>query len=275
MCQQDSSGTIDTVQAIGAGNAYLAVSNPNRFRGNGTYQIVSSNFATQRGTFQVLTVDPLGGHIAIYNASLPAGTVVGDLILIAGAPGTGEGTSLNGLAYIQQDPGNSGSYLGLLLSDFPGMLRTPHVAFGTQALTTEAGYGAIQKMRLVLGAEADRDFTWYCGVDQEYNVNALSLQLQQIILNQVSGNNSVDPAKFDAPKNFVGRPLKISLTAEPGRMDGLMLNHWLKSSVIDGGGDPVPLAWSGVTEWPQYGSGGSLAPSTMTFLISYLSLIHI
>lgn len=273
LCQQDSSGTIDTVQFISANSVYIAVSNPNRFRANGTYQIVKSDFSVQRGTFQVQSVDPLGGRIYITGAVLPStggATVVGDLIAIAGAPGTGFGTSLNGLAYLHQDPGNTGSYLGLTVSSFPGMLRTPHVAAGGQALTAELGYSAIQKLRLVLGAEADRDFKWYTGVDQEQNINQAAIQVQQVILNQVSGDKSVDPVKYDAPSTFVGRPITVSLSAAPGRMDALMLKHWLKSSVIEGGGDPVPLSWSGVTEWPQYSSGGgSLLPTTMTFLISY------
>jgi hypothetical protein len=272
--QGDSTGTIDSVIGVNASPAYIRVNNPNRFRANGTYQVFSSIGGTNRGTFQVTSVDALGG--VIYVSVLPStggATQAGDLILINGAPGSSAGTSLNGLAYIQSDPGNTGSYAGLSRASFPGMLRTPHVAANGQALTAELGRAAIQKFRLVNGADSDRDFTWYCGVDQEENIEAITLQTQSVIINQVEGKNSVDPIKFDAPKTFAGRPIKVSLTATPGRIDGLQLNHWVKSSLLPGGGDPQVLAWGGNSEFPMYGNSGGLAAATLTYLMSFWQLI--
>jgi hypothetical protein len=269
--QSDSTGTIDTVLGFNASPAYIQVTCPNRFRANGTYQDLAAIGSTNRGTFQVTSVDPLGG--VIYVNALPGGISANDVIVINGAPGTSAGTSLNGLAYIQADPGNTGSYAGLSRASFPGMLRTPHVAAGGQALTAELGRAAIQKFRIVNGAEFDRDFTWYTGLDQEQNIEAITLQTQSVILNQVNGKESVDPIKYDAPKTFVGRPVKVSLTATPGRIDGLQLNHWVKSSLLPGGGDPQVLAWSGNSEFPMYGTSGGLAAATLTYLISFWQLI--
>jgi hypothetical protein len=208
--QGDSSGTIDTVISASAAPNILYVNNPSKFRDNGTYQVFSAGFGALRGTIQVLSVDALAGALYIASSSFAFGNIVAtDLLVINGAPG-GAGTSLNGLAYIQNDPGNTGSYAGLSRSSYPGKLRTPHVPANGAALTAELGRSAVQKMRLRNGAESDRDFTWYCGLDQEQNIEAISVQTQSVILNQVDGKNSVDPIKFDAPKSFVGRPIKVS-----------------------------------------------------------------
>jgi hypothetical protein len=273
MCQQDSSGTLDTVIGINTSPNSIRVNNPSRFRDNGTYQVFTTGFGSLRGTVTVSSVDALGGVIYIGSSSFTFTNIVaGDLLVINGAPG-GAGTSLNGLLYIQNDPGNTGSYASLSRASFPGKLRTPHVAAGGAALTAELGRTAIQKMRVRNGAESEKDFKWYCGLDQEQNIEAISLQTQSVILNQVDGKNSVDPIKFDAPKSFVGRSIKVSATAQPGRLDGLQLNHWVKSSVLPGGGDPQVLAWSGVSEWPMYGASGGLAAATLTYLISFWQMI--
>lgn len=273
--QGDSSGTIDTVLATSSSPNIIFVNNPSKFRDNGTYQVFSALGGTNRGTVNILSVDALAG--ALYVSALGSVTfgniVPGDLLLINGAPGTSTNTSINGLAYIQADPGNTGTYAGLSRVSFPGKLRTPHVAANGFALTAEMGRTAIQKMRLRNGAESEKDFKWYMGLDQEQNVEAISLQTQSVILNQVTGSNSVDPIKFDAPKSFVGREIKVSATATPARIDGLQLNHWVKSSVLPGGGDPQVLAWSGVSEWPMYGASGGLAAATLTYLINFWQMI--
>jgi len=273
MCQQDSTGTLDTVIGINTAPNNIRVNNPTRFRDNGTYQVFTTGFGALRGTIVVSSVDALGGVIYIASSSYTfTNTTAGDLIVINGAPG-GAGTSLNGLLFIQNDPGNAGTYAGLSRATYPGKLRTPHIAAGGFALTAELGRTAVQKMRIRIGAESEKDFKWYMGLDQEQNVEAISLQTQAVVLNQVEGNRSVDPIKFDAPRSFVGRSIKVSASAAPGRIDGLQLNHWVKSSVLPGGGDPQVLAWSGVSEWPMYGASGGLAAATLTYLISFWQMI--
>jgi hypothetical protein len=271
--EQDSTGTIDTVLGFSTSPNIIYVNNPSRFRGNEVYQDFSAIGGTNRGPFTVLSVDQLGGALYISGA-LPSGIANGDLLLINGAPGTAAGTSINGLAYANQDVGNTGTYLGLSRSTYPGVFRTPHIAANGQALTSEMGRAIVQKRRLVNGAESEGDFVWYCGLDQEQAIEALSVQEQSVILNQVTGSNSVDPIKHDAPKSFVGRKLHVSATAVPGRLDGLDVSHWLKSSMIPGsiGGDPVPLSIGGNTEFQMYGTSGGLAAAVLTYLVTFYQL---
>lgn len=138
------------------------------------------------------------------------------------------------------------------------------------------GRAIVQIRRLVNGAESEGDFVWYCGLDQEQAIEALSLQEQSVILNQVTGSNSVDPIKHDAPKTFVGRKLHVSATAVPGRLDGIDTSHWLKSSMIPGsvGGDPVPLSIGGNTEFQMYGTSGGLAAAVLTYLVTFYQLAN-
>jgi hypothetical protein len=278
VCQQDSTGDIDSVIAYTAGPpATIAVNVPNRFRSNETYLCFQgpNPGGALRGAFQVVSPDALGGVLYI---SLVAGftgsPVAGDLIAINGIAANTAGSSINGLAYIQSDPGNTGTYAGLNRLSYPGLLRTPNYDADGQALTAEVGRTAIQLMRLRNGMESEKDFIWYTGADQEQNIEELSLSTQSIIINQVEGKNSVDFIKYDAPKTFVGRKIHVSATAAAGRIDGLQLDHWVKSSVLPGGSDePTPLAWSGITQWPMYGNSGGLAAATLTYLISYWQMI--
>jgi len=222
--QGDSTGTVDTVVSIASSPNIVYVDNASRFRDNDTYQVFSAIGGTNRGTVQVLSVDALAGALYIAASSFTFTNIqAGDLLLINGAPGSSANTSINGLAYIQADPGNTGSYAGLNRATYPGKLRTPHVAASGFALTSELGRLAVQKMRLRNGAESKKEFKWYMGLDQEAAVEAISLQTQSVILNQLGGNKSQDPVKFDAPKSFVGRDIQVDATAVPGRMDGLQL----------------------------------------------------
>ena len=275
--EQDSTGTIDSVLATSASPNILFVNNPSRFRANEDYQVFSAIGGTNRGTATILSVDQLGGALYLSNFTGTFGNIIGgDLLLISGAPGSAANTSINGLAYANNDVGNTGSYLGLSRPSFPGIFRTPHIAANGQALTSEMGRAIVQKRRLVNGAESESDFVWYCGLDQEQAIEALSLQEQSVILNQVTGSNSVDPIKHDAPRSFVGRKLHVSATAVPGRLDGIDVSHWLKSSMIPGsvGGDPVPLSIGGNTEFQMYGTSGGLAAAVLTYLVTFYQLAN-
>jgi len=273
--EQDSTGTIDSVLGTSATPNILYVNNPSRFRANEQYQVFSSIGGTNRGYVTILSVDQLGGALYLSAFSGTFGNIqAGDLLLIQGAPGTAANTSINGLVYANNDVGNTGTYLGLSRASFPGLFRCPHIA-AVGALTSELGRTLIQKRRLVMGAESESDFVWYCGLDQEQAIEMLSVQEQSVILNQVTGSNSVDPIKHNAPKTFVGRPLRISATAIPGRLDGLDVSHWSKSSMIPGsiGGDPVPLSIGGNTEFQMYAAGsGGLAAAILTYLVTFYQL---
>ena len=276
--EQDSTGTIDTVLGTSSSPNIIFVNNPSRFRANEYYQVLTAIGGTNYGTVNILSVDQQGG--ALYISALGTATfgsiAATNVLVINGAPASAAGTSINGLAYANQDVGNTGSYLGLSRPSFPGIFRTPHIAANGQALTSEMGRAIIQIRRLVNGAESEGDFVWYTGLDQEQAIEALSLQEQSVILNQVTGSNSVDPIKHDAPKTFVGRKLHVSATAVPGRLDGIDVSHWLKSSMIPGstGGDPVPLSIGGNTEFQMYGTSGGLAAAVLTYLVTFYQLAN-
>lgn len=274
--EQDSTGTIDTVLGTATSPNILYVNNPNRFRSNETYQVLETVGGTNLGTINIESVDPLGG--ALYLTALGTATFAdieaGYVILINGAPGTAAGTSINGLALANQDVGNEGSYLGLERSAYPGLFRTAHESGNGQALTAELIRSAIQKRRLVVGAESEEDFVLYCGLDQEQAWENVLLQTQSVIANQVTGSSFTDALKHDAPKSMAGRKLHVSATAVAGRIDGISKSHWLKSSMIPGsvGGDPVPLSIGGNSEFQMYGTSGGLAAAVLTYLVTFYQI---
>jgi hypothetical protein len=64
------------------------------------------------------------------------------------------------------------------------------------------------------------------------------------------------------PKTFGGRPIFANIHAQPGRIDGLPLEHWFRAEI-------QPLDYyevNGQTLFPIYGNDGGLAASFITYL---------
>lgn len=256
----DGSGTLDTVVSI-AGNV-ITVGNANAFQDQQDIQILPGLGQPARGgaAFTIQSVDGLGK--ALYMQSVPAGVVAGDLLVIAGAPGVAS-TSLLGLEYHQVDS-NTGTWLNLARAAYPGKLKTPHVNMNNFAITPASIRLGIQLMRRALGVDTKgaNSVCMHMDLDQDAAWENLSLVASSVIQNQLGGNSSEDMLKKNTPETMAGRKKIVSIHAKPGRIDGLVLEHWGRGEI-----QPVgPLEFGGQSMFPVYGASGGLSGTTISYL---------
>src|SRR5208282_1220289 len=230
LMQGDASGTLDSIVSVSG--QVLTMNNANQFYDNQTVTVYPALGQAARGSFSVLDADSIAGTItADPSTPLPVGTTTGDLLLVNGSSGVAN-TSLNGLAALQNNT-STGTYLGIQKSAFPGRLQTPLIAGNSQPITPQKFRLMINQVRIALGAEAPdaAKLIWYMDLGQEAAWENVGLVVSQVIQNQVSGKESVDMLKFNAPKTAAGRPIFASIHATPGRIDGLCLSHWGRAQI--------------------------------------------
>jgi len=256
----DGSGTLDTVSSV-SGNTITVATNANQFKGNWQIDVWSSLGGTKRGTFTVFTVDGIANQITATGA-LPAGTTANDLLLVHGAPGIAN-SSLAGIETYQVDS-NTGMFLQLPRSSYPGMLKTPHVAAGNSPITPQMVRLLQARMRMQAGIETPNveGGTWHMNQDQESAWENVGLVVSTVIQNQLGGSASEDMLKRNAPNRMGDLPILCSLNAQPGRIDLLCLKHWGRAETQKIG----PYEVGGQTVFPAYGSDGSVATSSLSYL---------
>jgi hypothetical protein len=260
----DGSGTLDTVSSV-SGSTITVATNANQFKGNWQVDVWSALGGTKRGTFTVFTVDGIANQITA-TGPLPAtggATQAGDLLLVHGAPGIAN-SSLAGIETYQVDS-NTGMFLQLPRSSYPGMLKTPHVAAGNSPLTPQMIRLLQARMRMQAGIETPNveGGIWHMNQDQESAWENVGLVVTQVIQNQLGGSASEDMLKRTAPKRMGDLPILCSLNAQPGRTDLLILNHWGRAETQKLG----PYESGGQTVFPAYGSDGSVATSNLSYLV--------
>jgi hypothetical protein len=225
-CVYNTNGTgqLDTISAISG--TVCTVTNPNLFYFNQDIQFYPTGLASaSRGLATVTAVDPLLKTVT-FNA-LPPGTSATDALVINISQGAGGANpvSLEGLLYNHVDS-QSGTWNNMARSTYPEALKTPHVAAGSSTITPALRRLGENKLRRVLGVNFEEPMLAYMNVDQEASWENAGLTISQIILNQVSGEDSPDPMKRKGPKNFGGIPIKTSIHATIQRIDVILPKHW-------------------------------------------------
>lgn len=262
------SGTIDTV--VSTGTNQIVVNNANQFQDQMNFNIFSALGTAPRtgynpdGTVTVLSNDATTSTQTVYlTGPIPVGTTAGDLCIIAGAPGVAS-TSLLGLQYHQNNPGNTGTWLNLARSAYPGRLITPFVNMNSFAITPAALQRGKNAMKSALGVDNPnvKDFLLHFNVDQDAAWQNLSLTPQIVVANQLKGGNAVDMLQKDSAETVGGMQKLVSIHAKRGRIDGIVLKHWGRGEIKPIG----PLDFGGQTLWPVYGASGGLSATTITYI---------
>ncbi|MGA9673101.1 MAG: hypothetical protein WBQ94_28135, partial [Terracidiphilus sp.] len=194
---------------------------------------------------------------------VPVGTIAGDLCIIAGAPGVAS-TSLFSLQYHQNNPGNTGTWLNLSRSAYPGRLITPQVNQAGFAITPAAIQRGKNAMKSALGIDNPnvKEFLIHMNTDQDAAWQNLSLSPQIVVANQLKGNAAVDMLQSNSAETVGGMEKLVSIHAKRGRIDGLVLKHWGRGEIKPIG----PLDFGGQTLWPIYGASGGLSAATITYI---------
>lgn len=228
--------------------------------------------APRSGTATVSYVDG-ASDTAYFSTALPAGTAVGDFIIIQGSSGA-LNSGVQGI-YAYDVAANTGTVLNLSRSNYPGQLSTPNINKQNNAINTTDPYKAEILIGRGLGPEHEAvdEFEWICGPDQELAVTQLYTNtLQQ---NYVPpGDKALDMVKRKMPTTWGGRPLTISYTARQGRIDGICPSTWgiietVEPSLYDFG--------DGVTTMPIPDLGnvnGSYLTSSIFFYNTFLNLFN-
>ena len=262
------SGTIDTV--VSTGTNQIVVNKANQFQDQMNFQIFSALGAAPRsgynpdGTVTVLSNDATTSTQTVYlTGPIPVGTVAGDLCIVAGAPGVAS-TSLLGLLYHQNNPGNTGTWLNLARSAYPGRLITPNVNMNNFMINPAAIQRGKNAMKSALGVDNPNvnEFLLHFNTDQDAAWQNLSLTAQSVIVNQIKCGHAMDMLQKNSAETIGGMDKLVSIHAKRGRIDGLVLKHWGRGEIKPIG----PLDFGGQTLWPVYGASGGLSATTITYI---------
>ena len=267
LANSDGSNTLDTVVNTappGGGNG-MTVNNANIFQDNQIIDVWSALGGVFRGSVQILSID-IANNVIWTLTALPGGTIAGDLLLMTGSAGAAN-SGFFGIPYYHV-AGNAGNYMGVQRSSYPGKFSTPNVNPGTSTTATgpltPAKVRAMQnQIDLAMGVDAaDDDVVAHMNVDMAAAWENNALPVQNIVMNQVKGDESLDMLKRRMPTTIAGREILRNIRAKPGRIDFLNLKHWfrLETKALD------MYEVGGQTLFPAYGASGGLESSMLFYL---------
>jgi hypothetical protein len=211
-----------------------------------TVQVVSIG-GTNRGSFVVTFVDPVNNSIYWDQTATPlptasGGTQVTDYLVVNGpadlgpggnvAPGTA-GYGLLGIRYWHVNS-NTGVLAGVNRASFPGRLSTPVIELNGGALTPNVANRAEILLGRALGPENDAmdSAIWY-GPPEQQLAHANMYYNARITQNLEKGESTPDMARKKLPSEFGGRKYFQSFTAQPNRIDLLLMKNWYIGELIE------------------------------------------
>jgi hypothetical protein len=227
---------------------------------NQTVQVYDPTLTTNRGSANVLLVDPFNSLLQV--DSLPTGTSVNDVIVHDGLTGA-QPTSLFGILYHQTNA-TTGTWLNLNRATYPVELATPAVNGNNSAITPGAVRLAINKVRKSLGSNQVSKLIAYTALEQEHQWEQLGVTISQIIKEGAEGRASDLDLLFTGEKTMAGVPIKSSINANQTRVDFLDLSHWGRAVMQD-----IDFYDVGVqTVFPIYGTSGGLAAAYIFYFVT-------
>lgn len=261
--QGDGSNTLDSVVSTTTNG--LVVNNANAFQDGQLVDVWSALGGTFRGTTQILSVDILNNTIWL-TSTYPTGTIAGDLLLVNGSAGLAN-SGLLGLRYYNA-AGNTGNYMGIQKSAFPGKFSTPNINFGAGGGTlTPASVRALEA-QIILSLGEDKanaaNLVAHMNVDMAAAWENNALTVQSIIYNEMKGDESADMLKKRQSTTMGGREIIRNPRAKPGIIDFLALKNWfrIETKAVD------YYEVGGQTVFPQYGGDGGLVSAMLFYLVT-------
>ena len=227
---------------------------------NQTVQVYDPTLTTNRGSANVLLVDPFNSLIQV--DALPTGTSVNDLIVHDGLTGA-QPTSLFGILYHQTNA-TTGTWLNLNRATYPVELATPVVNGNNSAITPGAVRLAINKVRKALGSNQVSKLIAYTALEQEHQWEQLGVTISQIIKEGAGGRASDLDLLFTGEKSMAGVPIKSSINANQTRVDFLDLSHWGRAVMQDIDFYDV----GGQTVFPIYGASGGISAAYIFYFVT-------
>ena len=253
---RDGSGTIDQIPATATINNGTGATGPQfssivglntaaSFVDQQVVQVLSGVGGTLRGSFTISFVAPATQTIFSAGA-LPAGTTLGDILVIQGATGAA-GSSVFGKDFWIQN-GNVGIKGGVDISQFPGRFSSPTINFGGTGTIVNSTAQRVQSIRMRAMGD-DHDFKnekafWYANPVQGVALSG-NYYNPGVTRTDEGGDKVVDTAKRFMQDTWGGETIEWSSTAEPSRMDRIVpdaftfgelfatrLHEWTPGNVI-------------------------------------------
>lgn len=240
LLHRDGSGTIDTIPTGatinsgtgggGAGSAnyssIVGLNTAGSFQDQQTVQVLSAVGGTNRGSFIISYVDPVSQTI-YSTTTLPGGTAVGDLLVVAGASGA-SGSSILGKDYWLSN-GNTGTIGGIAKANYPGRLSTPTINFGGTGAIVNSTAQRVEAIRMrAMGDDYDANESgfWLANPVQGVSLSNQFYNPGYTRLDQGGSENVPDTAKKMMQKTVLGEDAVWASTAEPSRMDYIVPDTW-------------------------------------------------
>jgi hypothetical protein len=259
LCLSDGSNTLDTVVSTTTNG--LVVNNANAFQDQQPVDLWSALGGTLLGSVVVQSVDIANNTIWLTGA-VPAGVTTGTLILASGSSGQAN-SGVFGLPYYNVT-GNLGNFMGIQRSAFPGKFSTPNVNQGGKAITPASVRALFAQIILALGEDREEasEVVFHGNVESQAAWENVALNVQQIIMNEVKGDNITDMLTKRGPVVMAGREFLVNPRAKVGRIDALPLNEWWRIETRKE--DYIEV--EGQTAFPAYGASGGIASSVLFYL---------
>lgn len=270
LSNSDGSNKLDAVVSVSG--SVLTVSNPNAFMDGQTIDFYSALLdagGALLGSGTILGVDASNVTVTLTQAP-PAGVGAGTLMLVSGSPGYSNSGIFGLLGY--NVAGNTGTYLNIQKSAYPGKFNVPN--FNAPTALTPALVRAIEAlMELSMGLEkADgANITPHCNVDMAAAWENLSLSVQRVDVTAIRGDEQPDMLKKRRPRTIGGREVLVNERAKPGRIDWVAFEHWfqVQSKSL------TMYDVKGQTVFPTYANTGSIAASMMMFLVILFQTVSV
>lgn len=259
LCTGGGDGQLDTIVTVGAN--YLVVNNANFFQSGQILDIWTATNGVFVGSVKIQTVDTTNTTIWLTGAP-PAGTTAGYGLYVSGSAGTSN-SSLFGRNYYQV-AGNTGNYMNILRSTYPDQFSARNIP-ANGALVPATVRAMISQIILAKGVDAadENDLIVHCNVDMAAAWENNALLIQRTDIGNGGKKNSADVLANRTPDAMAGYELVVNPRAIPGLIDFLALKQWgrLEAKPLD------MYEVDGQTTFPQYASDGSVAMSSMFWMI--------
>ena len=174
----------------------------------------------------VLATDPVTAQTVVVD-QLPAGTVVGDVLMSDGLVGANP-IDLFTVKY-HQNNATTGTWQNLNRATYPVKLATPRVNGNNGALVPMQPWLAVNKIKKSLGLNKVGKLVAHMAVEQSHAWNQLAVTVQFIDRSRRETGEGQDMgirAYDSGPGNMCGIPIKEAQNADQTRIDFLDLAVW-------------------------------------------------
>ena len=232
--QIPSTATVSSNSGTGAQTSYISGMNvAAAFTDQQIVSVFPSEGGTTRGTATISFVNPVTNTI-YFSTVLPSiggATATGDYLMVNGSSGA-VGSSVLGIRAWQVNS-NTGTLAGINRATYPGRISTPTINLNGAAISPGIAQRALVLLGRALGpdAKAIKSAVWYGPPEQAYAISNLFYNVQ-ISQNLQEGDKTPDMSRKFFSETFGGRQYHTSWTAQPNRIDLLLLDTWRMGDMI-------------------------------------------